>query len=260
MTANVSDSSSSNRIKAAEKAFNIIETLQDLDGCGVKELADQRDIPKSTAHVYLKTLQDTGYVVKRDQEYHLSLRFLKHGGYVRHHLEVYQASREKIDELSRVTGEVATVGFEEGGLRVLLYRTEPAEAISDNAPTGEHTRMHWTALGKALLSQLSDDKIHDIVAQYGLPEATENTITDGQTLLNEVEKIRSQGYAIENEERVMGIKSLAVPITDLDGSAGNAAISIAGPKREFGKDRIETELLPEIQNTTNHIELRTNYY
>ncbi|WP_303646400.1 IclR family transcriptional regulator, partial [Halorubrum sp. Atlit-26R] len=123
-------------------------------------------------------------------------------------------ARSEVDDLSQSTGEVGTIGYEENGQRVLVYRTEPFEGVSDNAPTGEFTEMHWTAVGKALLSQRTDDDIRAIVERFGLPRATENTITNLDELLDEIDEIRAQGYSIEDEERVKGVKSIAVPIRD----------------------------------------------
>ncbi|MFB9807776.1 IclR family transcriptional regulator [Haladaptatus pallidirubidus] len=141
----------------------------------------------------------------------------------------------------------------------MLYRTEPTGAIFNNAPTGEYTRMHWTALGKAILSQKSDREITDIADRHGLPRATEHTIVDRDTLLGEIETIRSQGYAVENEERVKGVKSIAVLI-ESDGETPDAAISVAGPKHEYTPERIQEELLPALQNTANVVELKTKHY
>ncbi|CDK39034.1 IclR family transcriptional regulator [Halorubrum sp. AJ67] len=259
MTDNDTDSSG-RQIDAVENAFNIIESIQELEQCGVTELADQLDIPKSTAHIHLQTLRNLGYVVKEDGKYQLGLRFLELGGRVRHNRSIFQAARSEVDELARSTGEVGTIGYEENGQRVLVYRTEPFEGVSDNAPTGEFTRMHWTAVGKALLSQRTDDEIRDIVDRFGLPRATENTITELDELLNEIDEIRTQGYSIENEERVQGVKSIAIPIRDDANQAGNSAISISGPKHRFDDERIESELLSALRNAANVIELQYKHY
>jgi len=253
------DADSGNRIQSVENAFNIVDELKEQGGCSVSDLARTLDVPKSTAHVYLQTLQDLGYVVQVGDEYHLGMRFLELGGHVRHDLNVYQAARGEVDELSEAVGEVATIGYEENGMRVLIYRTEPISGISDNAPTGEFTHMHWTALGKVLLSRHSNDEIRDIADRVGLPEATEQTITDIDSLLEEIETVRKQGFALEDEERVNGIRSIAVPIGDVDAS-GNAAISVAGPKHRFSDQRIEDELLPELNNAANVIELQYKHY
>jgi len=248
-----------NRIGAVETVFEVVEGIEELDGCGVRELADHMDLPKSTAHVYLKSLEDAGYVVRRDGDYRLSLRFLNVGGRVRHNNGLYQVGRNEVDELAQKTGEVATIGCEEAGYRVMLYRTEPMGAIFNNAPTGEYTRMHWTALGKAMLSQQSDERIAEIVDEHGLPQATEHTIVDREALFEEIATIRTQGYAVEDEERVTGVRSVAVPISS-DGDTQDAAISVAGPKHDFDADRIENEFVPELQNTANVIELKTKHY
>lgn len=260
MNGNTGQSDGHNRISSVSNAFNIIETVQDLERCGVSELADQIDVPKSTAHVYLKTLEDLGYVINEDGRYQLSLRFLQLGGLVRHNLSGYQTARSEIGTVSQETGEVGTIGYEENGLRVLAYRSEPVEGVSDNAPTGEFTKMHWTAVGKALLAQHADDEIQDIIERHGLPAATESTITDPDTLFEEITEIRECGYSIEDEERVSGIKSVAVPISSENSNSKNIAISMAGPKHRFNTERIKGELLPKLQNAANVIELQSRHY
>lgn len=260
MTHDKADSESSNRIKSVENAFTIVETIQKLERCGVTDLADSLDIPKSTAHIYLKTLRELGYVLKEDGAYRLSLRFLELGGNIRHRRSIYSVARSEIDSVAQTTGEVGTIGCEENGMRVLVYRSEPVEGVSDNAPMGEFTRMHWTAIGKALLARHSNDEIRDIAGRLGLPAATENTITNVDELIDEVDTIRSQGYSIEDEERVNGVKSLAVSITDDENRPGTSAISIAGPKHRFSDERIEEELLLELRNAANVIELQYKHY
>lgn len=255
-----SDSTTDGRINAVAKSFTIIEHLQEHGRCGVSELAADLDLPKSTAHVYLSTLTDLGYVVAEDGEYRLGLRFLELGGSVRRDHSVYQIARSEIDAVTQSTGEVGTIGYEEDGLRVLVYRSEPVEGVSDNAPTGEFTRTHWTAVGKALLSQHSDDEVRAIADRHGLPAATENTVTDVDRLVEEVSAIRSRGYAVEDEERVEGVKSVAVPVAGGETESGNSAISIAGPKHRFSSERIEDELLPELRNAANVIELTSKHY
>ncbi len=260
MSEDRTDTGGEQRISSVDNVFNIVKKMQELEQCGVSELADHLDVPKSTVHIYLKTLEDLGYVINDGGRYRLSLRFLQVGGLVRHNRNGYQAARSEVDTLSRTTGEVGTLGYEENGMRVLVYRSEPVEGVSDNAPTGEYTRMHWTAVGKALLAQHTDEEVRDIVDRYGIPAATEQTITDLDELLAEMDRIREQGYSTEDEERVSGIKSVAVPIGGDDPDSENIAVSIAGPKHRFSDERIEDELLPELRNAANVIELQSRHY
>lgn len=248
-----------NRIKSVETAFEIVESLQELDGSGVSELAAYLDIPKSTAHVYLNTLEEIGYVIKEDGEYRLGLRFLERGGYIRQRVSIYGAARPRIDELSQETGEVANFGIEEGGKRVLLYTSESPSGVFDNSPAGQYTHMHWTALGKSLLAYFPEERIHEIVDEHGLPGATSNTITERDELLEELATIREQGFAVEDEERREGIKAIGVPVLDGD-EAPIGAVSISGPKSRIDEAATDAELVDTIKKKVNVIELKYQHY
>lgn len=260
MAANADDGRSEKRIQAVGTLFEVVEGLQQLETAGVSELAQHLDRPKSTVHIYLQTLVDEGYVIKEGDRYRTSLRFLELGGRTRKGMNIFEAARPEIDSLSQETGEVANFAIEEQGKRVLLYSSEPVEGVFDNSPTGQYTHMHWTALGKALLSQLSDERVSAIIEDHGLPKATENTITDPDALFEELATIRDRGYSIEDEERREGIKSVAVPIQHTDESSPVSAVSISGPRRRIGESDIKQEFLDAIMDTVNVIELKNKHY
>ena len=249
-----------NRINAVTRAFDIVDALRERRSAGVSELAEQLDVPKSTAHVYLQTLEDEGYLVNRGGTYALSYRFLEVGGALRHDLSLFHAARQELDALSADTGEVVNLGIEERGRRVLLYTSEPSQGMFDNSPTGQYTRMHWTALGKALLAQLPDDRVNDVIDRLGLPPATENTITDRDALHAELETIRDQGYSVEREERREGITAVAVPLHHDDDDEPVSAVSISGPKRRIGDDSIDEDLLKALRDVVNVVELQYKHY
>ncbi len=252
-------SNSSNTIKSVLSAFNIVESLENTDGSTVSELANSLDIPNSTAHVYLNTLREAGYVVKDGDTYRLGLRFLKHGGYARHRLDLYQAAKSEVDELSSRTGEVADLGVEEGGKRVLVYKSEGPEGVTQKPVTGEYTHMHMTALGKSLLASYDSDRVEEIIETHGLPPSTPHTITDRDTLFDELERTRERGYAVENQERREGIRAIGAPIHDTDGQA-IGAISISGPMSKLTDDRIHETLIEEVNDSVNIIEIKHKNY
>lgn len=253
------DKEKSGEIGSVRQAFNIIECLEETDGATVSEVSEKLDLPLSTAHVYLKTLLNAGYVTKEKDTYSLSLRFLKHGGYTRHQLDVYQVAKPEVDALSRDTGEVADFGMEENGQRVLLYKSEGPEGITQKPVTGEYTHMHMTALGKSLLSGCPDDRISEIIDTHGLPQATQYTITDREALFEEIQRIRDQGYAIEDQERREGIRAIGMPIEGADGHA-IGSISISGPVSKITEERIENELRERMEDAVNIIEIRHKNY
>lgn len=247
-------------IGAVETSLEIVEALEEFGGAGVSRVASHLDLPTSTVHIHLKTLHELGYVIKDGTEYSVGLRFLERGGIQRKRRAIYEVARQEVDKLSRETGEVANLGVEEGGKRVLLYTAEPEEGIFDNSPVGQFTHMHWTSLGKSMLAHQSDERIREIVDRHGLPRGTDNTITDFGELMEEVATIREQGYAVEDEERREGICSLGIPIMDESQQWAVASISVSGPKNRITPSRIQDELLEQVRETANVVELRKNHY
>ncbi|MCD2203666.1 IclR family transcriptional regulator [Halobacterium sp. KA-6] len=245
------------QVESVRRAFQIIDALDDNGPMQLPGLAERLDMAESTVHVHLRTLQTAGYVVHNESGYDLSLRFLEKGIATRQHRAVYATAQDELDDLAEETGEVANLGVEESGQRVILDQSEGSDAVYDNAPIGEHTHMHWTALGKAILAELPVDEVEEIVESRGLPTATENTLSTREELFAALEEARERGYAIENEERRVGIRSVAVPI--MMDSTVIGAISLSGPKERFSDQRIEDELVPALQSTSNIVEIRYNY-
>ncbi|WP_049987092.1 IclR family transcriptional regulator [Halobellus rufus] len=250
-----------NTLAGVEKTFDVIAAVQELGRVRVTELADHLDIPPSTAQVHLNTLRKCGYVIKDDGKYKIGLRFLEHGGYARRQLDLYRAAKTHINDLAEQTGEAANLGVEENGERVLIYKSEsPNDAIYDNAPTGERTHLHWTALGKALLAELPDTRIETIVESHGLPAKTPHTITDREALFEEIEAIRKRGYSIEDQDRRKGILAIGVPIIEEQTDSVAGAICVSGPRSRFWDDGIDKSLLDAVKNTANIVELQYNHY
>ncbi|MCU4744673.1 IclR family transcriptional regulator [Natronoglomus mannanivorans] len=253
MTENADDS-----LKSVAKAFKIVGYIQETGRVTPTQLASDFDLPTSTAHIYLKTMEEAGYLTASAGQYRLSLRFLSHGVNTRRQFDIYEVAIAEIDRLADATGEVANLGVEEDGKRVLLYKREGEEGVYDKAPTGEFTHMHWTSLGKAILAHLPPDRVDEIVDQHGLPSATDRTITDRETLASELESIRSRGYALEDEERRTNIRAVAVPVFANETVVGS--ISLSGPVSRFTDARIENELVEELQDKANVIELHLRHY
>mgnify|MGYP000686889334 CR=1 FL=1 len=254
------ESGSDNRIQAVENAFDIVEVVQAANGCDAVHVRRELDLPRSTAYIYLKTLEDLGCLTRRGDEYHVGVRFLNHGGFARDDIDVFRVARQEVEKVADETDLVATVGCEDDGLRVLLYLTESDEAVSDNPPTGEYTEMHWTALGKALLAEKTDDEVRAVVEHHGLPRATENTRTDIDSLLEDLDAVRERGYAVGDEERSLGVKSVGTTVDVVDDRYGPLAIAVAGPTSKLSPDRVEDEIVPVLWEAANVVELRMEHY
>lgn len=249
-----------NRVKSTRTLFTIVDELRGTESAGVSELADRLGMPKSTVHVHLKTLEEEGYLINDEGSYRLGFGFLEVGGEVRQHLDVFRAARSELDVLSTEVGEVTHLGIEESGKRVLVYSSQPADGVFDNSPVGHRINMHWTALGKALLAQLSDERVSAILDRHGLPEATENTITGRDALYAELEAVRERGYATGDGEHRNGIKTIAMAL-DYDGMSDiPSAIGLSGPKHRTERKNADGELVEAVQQTVNVVELTSKHY
>lgn len=244
-------------VKALQKGFRLIEELGQRGQAGVSELAAALDMPTSTVHIYLQTLRDIGYVINKNNNYQLSLRFLEIGSKVRDQKKVFAVARREMMDLCRMTGQTIGLGVFENGQRVQLWQIEGANAVNDNIHIGEYTKLHWTSLGKTLLASRTDKSIDRIIDEHGLPRATEKTITDKSDLFNEIERIRERGYTVEDEERKVGIRSVSVPVTD---SAENtiAAMGIVAPKNTLTSTQC-SEYVEQLKNKANIISVKYAY-
>ncbi|ELZ98042.1 transcriptional regulator [Haloferax mucosum ATCC BAA-1512] len=245
-------------IRSVETAFEILSALGDVEPAGLSDLAAAVDIPTSTIYIHLNTLVEQGFVVKTDGQYRRSFRFLEIGGSVRQRLDIARLLRNKVEELSSTTGEIVGAGVEENGKRVILFRSTGEKAAADEIPIGNHTEMHWTSLGKAVLAYLPEERRKEIVKRHGLPKGTNQTFTTLATLERELSQVRQQGYAMDDEEHLRGIRGIAVPI--LDGNENvKASIGVTGPRDRFTPGYM-ADLLNILRYSKNEIEVRNQYY
>lgn len=245
-------------VKAAKISMEVVETLRELDGAGVSEVADHLDRPTSTVHDHLRTLEREEYLVKRGTEYHVGTRFLQLGDSARSRRKVFSIARPEVDKLAETTGEHANLMIEEHDLGVFLYKARGADAVNLDTHAGMRVPLQTTALGKAIMAHRSREAVEGILDSRGLPEVTENTITDRETLFAELDAVREQGYATDDEERVEGMRCVAAPITDETGRA-IAAVSISGLKSRMQGERFTEEIPDRVLRSANVIEVNLTY-
>lgn len=245
-------------VKGVRTTLRIIEALQDLNGAGVTELASQLDLPKSSVHNYLSTLVEEEYLIKRNREYHVGLRFLNLGSHAQHERQVYSIAKPEVEDLAESTGELVNLLVEEHGRGVYIYRSAGQQAVNVDAHIGHRVHLHNTALGKAILAFLPEVYVKDILDVRGMPQTTENTITNEQELIEELLEIRERGIAFDREERLPGLRCAAAPITT-DKNRAIGAISISGPMSRMKPDRLETEIPEALSDARNVIELNSTY-
>jgi len=244
-------------VTTVDRTLQIVETIQDLDGAGVSEIAERVDVGKSAVHNHLTTLENREYVVKEGDEYHIGLAFLGLGAYARQRNDIYRAARSEVEDLAEETGELVNLLVEKNGMGIYLYQAKGDDAVELDTYVGKRVRLHCTALGKAILGFRPEEEVQDILEERGMPELTPETITDPEAFQAELEDVRDRGFAIDDGERLTGLQCVAAPITD-DEDRSIAAVSVSYPVHRVDNGYYE-EVANAVLGAANVVELEHNY-
>jgi len=240
-------------VKSVETLFDILEHIHQADGITISEAASQLEYAKSTVHRHLSTLERRGYVVNEDG-YYVGLRFLEFGEDARNRRRGYQLIKEKVEDLADETDERVQFLVEENGEAVYLHRALGEHAVRTDPGIGKRIPLHATASGKAILAAMPSEKVSRIIEQTVFKQITAKTITDPDTLRDELAQIRKRGYAFNREENLDSLHAVGVPIKDPNDNV-IGGLSISGPSYRFTGERLEEELSSLLLGAANELEL-----
>ena len=248
----------SGTVGATETSFAIISHLKEESGATVTEVATALGLSKSTVYNHLRTLNGLGYVVTEDNTYHLGLKFLDLGDAARDRTNLYEAAKGEVDALVSTIGEHGYVMVEEMGQGVYIYQSKTARGIQTDSHIGTTVDLHATAVGKAYLAHLPADRRAQLLDNLELAPRTEATYTDRDRLEAELNAVRRQGFAFNNEERFVGLRAVGAPVLGPDDEV-LAAISVSGPTTRLSGDRYRSEIPEKVRETARIIGIRATY-
>lgn len=249
--------SPANEVRTTAKSFEIIDALYKNDGATLLELTETLEMPKSTIHRHLATLQKYGYV-QEDDEYHVGFRFLELGEYTRNRKEAYRLAEQPVKTLAEETGERAQFVVEEQGEGIYLYVETGQHAVRTGVSVGHRVPLHSTSAGKVILSQLPPDRVDEILDDQELPAFTDDTITDSEELKSQLSEIRKRGYSFNREENIKGLRAVSGPVTD-ENDEFIGVLSVSGPSHRMKGEWFRSELPDLVLGTANEFELRIAY-
>lgn len=245
-------------VKSDRTLLKILDTLHDQGTAGVTEIANDNGVSKGAVHKHLKTLEELDYVVNEDGRYRLGFKFFTYGIGVMLQSELSQLLDEKSEDLIEKTDEIVVASVEEHGMGTFLSIKNDSYNMSQVSRDGDRYNLHTCATGKAMLAELRDDEIMDIIDRYGLPEESENTITDQDELFEDLTRTRERGYATNLEELRPGINSVAAAVRHPEtGEVG--ALAITGPSHRITEDTIDSSYADILLGVINELELQINY-
>lgn len=240
-------------VRALERALLLMGIIADADSLSLTELSQRAGMPASTAHRLLVTLQNFGYLEFREdtQQWSVGVEAFRIGGSFARRIKVVDAGRPMLRDLMEQTGETANMAIADDGDVVFVSQVETHEPIRAFHRPGTRAHMHASGIGKALLAHFDPPALDRWMRTKGLVAYTDNTISDPETLRHEMEATRARGWAIDNEERTLGMRCVAAAVYNSFGEA-IAGISVSGPTVRIPDD-VLTEYGVLVRRTADRV-------
>ena len=224
------------------------------------QLAKMLGLNKSTITRLVYSLEDAGFLRKNPKtgEYSLTYRLFRIGSVYINQIDFRTEARPLLSELASSIQETVHLAVLNDFEAFYIDKVEGSQSVGMMSRIGNKSPAYCTGVGKILLAYLSEDEIDRYLRVFELKRYTPNTITNPEELKLHLQKIRQQGYTMDDSEHEADIKCVAAPLHDASGNVV-ASISIAGPGFRINRERMEEELLPAVVQTARNISNRLGY-
>jgi IclR family KDG regulon transcriptional repressor len=223
-----------NLVQTIERTSSIFDALRrNPEGMSVKNLSEEVNLPMGTTHRLLKSLTYFGFLAQDrvSKKYRLGFKLVDLSNALMSQIDLRTVARPHLVNLAQKAHEVVHLVILEENEALYLDRVESGEShhgLQMASKVGMRMTAHSCSVGKVLLAYLSEEELNTFIKAKGLPQKTEKTITDADQLRLHLEMVRSQGYAVDDEEDHLGTRCVAAPIRN-EVREVIAAISISGP-------------------------------
>ncbi len=245
---------------AVERALAMLEAVaQEADGMSNAEISRKLNIPKSSASYILRTLEAQNYVT-RDVEsgkYRVGLKILSLSRGALSGLDVRGVALPIMRHLTQQTALTCHLAILDGPDAVYIEKVEPEGFIRMDTWVGRRMRVHATSVGKALVAHIPQDRLEQILSKTGMEKRTSKTLTTLPRLLKELEKVRAQGYAIDDEENNLGARCLGAPVFN-DRGFIEASLGLSGTTQQVSPQTMP-RILEALKDAARHISMGMGY-
>ena len=216
-------------VQSIERALDIIEAVAaNKNSAVLTKIAEKTGLHKSTAYRIISTLLKRGYLKKNeDGTYKIGLKLIEAVSYYIDSLELQTEVRPYIAQITAKFGLTSHLGVLEGDKVVYIEKMDIFSNIKLYSQIGLRMPAYCSSLGKCLLANFSNTQLRSIMGQTEFTRFTHNTITTIEALQKEIDTVRQQGWAIDNEEFEIGHRCIGAPVYDYRGDI-IAAISASG--------------------------------
>jgi len=236
------------------RALTLLERLSESPkGLQLTDLSYQLGMPAATVHRLLTTFEELNFVEQDSEQglWFVGLKTFTVGNAFLNRRNYVAIARPHMHSLVEQCGETVNLGVIDDGEVVFISQVESQEVMRMIVKLGSRSPIHASGVGKAMLANMPQQRVSKILERYGLARYTDHSIDNPALLRDELEQIRQQGYALDDEEHAVGLRCVAAAIFDENGQA-LAAISLSGPKARMVDDRLG-ELGQAIKQTADEI-------
>jgi IclR family transcriptional regulator, acetate operon repressor len=228
-------------VQSVQRAFEILEVMAAGGGgaLALSDIAAATKRPAPSIHRLIRTLVELGYVRQdSSRRYALAPGLIRLGDGAARQFGTW--ADPVLSELVQTIGETANMAIIEGTQALYVAQVAGRHSMRMFTQVGRRVSMHSTAVGKALLCQLTDAEVRSILQVAGMPATTERSIIDPDALLRELAAGRALGYVSEVGEQELGVSCVAVPVP---GAPVLSAISFSGPEPRMTSDVVRRAAL-----------------
>lgn len=243
-----------------QKGINVLNLFKDHSKLSFTDIKKLLKYNKSTLFRILYTLENNQYLSKdKHGRYELGLNIFILGNQISRIGKLKKGSEIYLRELAEETNLTSHIGILEGLQILIIEKYYPSESgLQMVSRVGRPVPAHCTGQGKALLAYSPRKIVEKIIKKYGLQRFTPTTITQADDFFAELEKVREQGYAIDNSEHEKHIHCIALPILN-EFNELEASISITGLVMDFPDDETVNKNIRLLQKTRDKIREKMNY-
>lgn len=242
-----------------DKTLDIIEYLSLADApLSLTQISKETGISKSTVHRLLKTLVKRHYVEKNEHQYYsIGWKLIQLVGNQINHLELQTEANPILDNLRAELNLSVHLGILDGAEIVYIEKMSSASKAYMYSNVGYRTPAHCSSMGKCLLSCMSGHQLDAFLTTAQLERHTKNTMVDPLVFRQYLKKVRAQGWAMDNEEYLLGHRCIGVPIYDYRGEV-IASISASGSIMEIPDEKIPF-IVAQVKDCALQISRRMGY-
>jgi IclR family transcriptional regulator, KDG regulon repressor len=238
---------------SVKKAFKILYAISDAsNSLGISDLSKKLKIGKSTVHGITSALEEIGVLIRDPihKKYNIGYTLLELRKKAYGKMELRDLARIPMEKLMEKIGETVFLGILNGDHVTILEMVESHNEMKITSPPGTRLPIVAGATEKVFLAQFEEKKIKEIIQKMGLVRFTSKSIVDQKKFFKEIEETKNKGYAMDDEEYMLGVKAIAAPIQT--SSPPLAAIWVVGFTSSLDDQKIE-KVISEIRKTAQEI-------